>query len=342
MDPLRLDLSHPLRSFALELALEVGAEPVALVGPSGAGKTTLLRAVAGLVRPARGRIAAGETWFDSERGIDLPPERRSVGLVFQEYALFPHLTVQENVAFGARGPVDETLERLGIRELARERPAALSGGERQRVALARALAREPSVLLLDEPLAALDARTRVQVRSYLRSLLRGLELPTLLVTHDYADAVALASRVGVLVDGRLVQLGTPQELLTAPATPFVADLVGGNLLAGRAARRDDGLTEVVLEDGTRVLSTDEGDGEVTVLVYPWEITLSRAAGDDSSRNHVESVIEELVPLANRVRVRVGPLTAEVTAASAERLGLHVGERVVASFKATGARLLGSR
>ena len=342
MDPLRLDLSHPLRSFALELALEVGAEPVALVGPSGAGKTTLLRAVAGLLRPARGRIAAGETWFDSERGIDLPPERRSVGLVFQEYALFPHLTVQENVAFGARGPVDETLERLGIRELARERPAALSGGERQRVALARALAREPSVLLLDEPLAALDARTRVQVRSYLRSLLRGLELPTLLVTHDYADAVGLASRVGVLVDGRLVQLGTPQELLTAPATPFVADLVGGNLLAGRAARRDDGLTEVVLEDGTRVLSTDEGDGEVTVLVYPWEITLSRAAGDDSSRNHVESVIEELVPLANRVRVRVGPLTAEVTAASAERLGLHVGERVVASFKATGARLLGSR
>ena len=342
MDPLRLDLSHPLRSFTLELALEVGREPVALVGPSGAGKTTVLRAVAGLVRPAWGRIVVGETWFDSERGIDVPPERRSIGLVFQDYALFPHLTVEGNVRFGAPGPVDETLERLGIRDLARQRPGELSGGERQRVALARALAREPSVLLLDEPLAALDASTRVQVRSYLRSLLRDLELPTLLVTHDYADAVALASRVGVLVDGHLAQLGTPKELLTAPATPFVADLVGGNLLAGRASPRDDGLTDVLLEDGTRVLSTDAAHGDVALLVYPWEITLSRAPGDDSSRNHVHGMVEELVPLANRVRVRVGPLTAEVTAASAERLGLHVGERVVASFKATGARLLGGR
>ena len=342
MDTLRVDLSHPLRSFALELALEVGAEPLALVGPSGAGKTTLLHAIAGLVRPERGRIEAGETWFDSARGIDLPPERRSVGLVFQDYALFPHLSVEENVRFGARGPVSPTLKRLGIDGLAHVRPGELSGGERQRVALARALAREPRVLLLDEPLAALDAATRIGVRSYLRTLLRGLGLPTLLVTHDYADAVTLATRVGVLVEGRLVQLGTPKELLTAPATPFVADLVGGNLLFGRAARRDDGLTEVVLEDGTRILSTDDGDGDVALLVYPWEITLSHAAGDDSSRNHVRGAVEELVPIANRVRVRVGPLTAEVTAASAERLGLQVGEQVVASFKATGARVLGTR
>ena len=342
MDPLRVDLARPLRSFPLELALEVGEEPLALVGPSGAGKTTLLHAIAGLVRPERGRVSARETWFDSEQGIDLPPERRSVGLVFQDYALFPHLSVRDNVRFGAHGPVEESLERLEIRNLAEERPQTLSGGERQRVALARALAREPSVLLLDEPLAALDASTRVQVRSYLRSLLRELGLPALLVMHDYADAVALAPRVGVLVEGRLVQVGTPKELLTAPATPFVADLVGGNLLFGHASRRDDELTEVVLEDGTRFLSTDEARGEVALLVYPWEITLSRTAGDDSSRNHVEGAVEELVPLANRVRVRVGPLTAEVTAASAERLGLRVGEQVVASFKATGARLLGGR
>ena len=343
MDPLRLDLTHPLRSFALELALEVGEEPLALVGPSGAGKTTLLRAIAGLVRPGRGHIrAGGETWFDSARGINVPPESRSVGLVFQDYALFPHLSVAENVRFGARGPVEPTLERLGIRELTGVRPSELSGGERQRVALARAIAREPRVLLLDEPLAALDAATRIDVRSYLRRLLRELRLPTLLVTHDYADAVALASRVGVLVEGRLAQLGTPEELLTAPATPFVADLVGGNLLFGHAAPRGDGLTEVELEDGTRVLSTDEGRGEVALLVYPWEITLARAAGNDSSRNHLQAVVEELVPLGNRVRVRVGPLTAEVTIASAELLGLKVGESVVASFKATGARLLDSR
>jgi molybdate transport system ATP-binding protein len=342
METLRLDLAHPLRSFALELSLEVGAEPLALVGPSGAGKTTLLHAIAGLLRPERGRIACGGTWFDSEHGIDLPPEQRSVGLVFQDYALFPHLSVEENVRFGAAGPVGQTLERLGIRGLAYERPDALSGGERQRVALARALAREPEALLLDEPLAALDAQTRAAVRSYLRGLLRELGLPTLLVTHDYADAVALASRIGVLVEGKLVQLGTPKELLTGPATPFVADLVGGNLLFGRAVHRADGLTEVELEDGTRVLSTDEGRGEVALLVYPWEITLARTAGDDSSRNHVHGIVEEVVPLANRVRVRIGPLTAEVTATSAERLDLRVGEPVVASFKATGARLLDSR
>jgi molybdate transport system ATP-binding protein len=338
-----LDLTVPLRSFALELSLETGAETLALVGPSGAGKTTLLRAIAGLVRPSRGRIAGGgETWFDSEAGIDLPPEERSVGLVFQDYALFPHLSVEENVRFGARAPVGDALERLGIAALAHARPRELSGGERQRVALARALAREPNVLLLDEPLAALDAQMRTGVRSYLRGLLGELGLPTLLVTHDYADAVALAGRVGVLVEGRLVQLGTPKELLTAPATPFVADLVGGNLLFGRAERREDGLTEVELDDGTRVLSTDEASGEVALLVYPWEITLARAAGDDSSRNHIRGTVEELVPLGNRVRVRVGPLTAEVTAASADRLGLRVGEPVVASFKATGARVLGSR
>ncbi|HLM37880.1 MAG TPA: ABC transporter ATP-binding protein [Gaiellaceae bacterium] len=340
---MELDLTVPLRSFALELSLETGAETLALVGPSGAGKTTLLRTIAGLVRPSRGRIAAGgDTWFDSGAGIDLPPEERSVGLVFQDYALFPHLTVEENVRFGARGAVDDALERLGIDALAGTRPGELSGGERQRVALARALGREPKVLLLDEPLAALDAPMRTGVRSYLRGLLGELGLPTLLVTHDYADAVALAGRVGVLVGGRLVQLGTPTELLTAPATPFVADLVGGNLLVGRAERREDGLTQIELEDGTRVLSTDEASGEVALLVYPWEITLARAAGDDSSRNHVRGTVEELVPLGNRVRVRVGPLTAEVTAASAERLGLRIGEPVVASFKATGARVLGAR
>jgi len=273
-------------------------------------------------------------------GIHLPPEERSVGLVFQDYALFPHLTVEANVGFG--GPAGDLLERLGIAGLARARPRELSGGERQRVALARALARGPKALLLDEPLSALDVPTRASVRGYLRGLLRELGLPALLVTHDYADAVALAERVGVLVEGKLVQLGTPAELLTSPATPFVAELVGGNLLFGRAVQRLDGLTEVELEDGTRLLSTDPGAGEVALLVYPWEITLARAAGDDSSRNHVRGRVEELVPLQNRVRVRVGPLTAEVTAASAERLGLRVGEPVIASFKATGARLLDAR
>jgi len=339
VDALRVDLAHRLRSFDLELTLEVGAETVALAGPSGAGKSTLLRAIAGLVRPARGRVEAGEVWLDTERGIDLPPERRSVGLVFQDYALFPHLTVEQNVGFGGRARAAELIDSLGLGRVARVRPRELSGGERQRVALARALARAPAVLLLDEPLAALDAATRTAVREELRPLLRELRLPTLLVTHDYLDAAALADRVGVLVDGRIVQLGTPAELAAAPASPFVAEFTGGNVLHGKARPAPDGLTAVTLADGTELVSTDPADGSVGVVVYPWEVTLAREAPDDSSLNHVRGAIATVVPVGNRLRVRVGPLVAEVTAASAERLGLQPGEQIVASFKATGTRLL---
>jgi molybdate transport system ATP-binding protein len=340
VDPLKVTVAHALRSFRLELALEVGREPVALVGPSGAGKSTLLRTIAGLVRPDSGVIAAdGEVWFDAERGIDVPPERRSVGLVFQEYALFPHLTVERNVAYGGKRRTAELLAAFGLKPLAGVRPGHLSGGERQRVALARALAREPSVLLLDEPLAALDAHTRAAVRGELRERLRRLGLPTLIVTHDYADAAALADTIGVIVAGRIVQIGSAPELIAAPASPFVADFTGGNLLPGRAKPEAGGLTEVTLADGTRVFSTDPGEGDVGVVVYPWEIALARQAAADSAQNHLSGEIASIVPLGNRVRVRVGPLTAEITAASAERLALKTGETVVASFKATGARLV---
>lgn len=342
MDTLRLDLDHGLRTFRLAVALEIGAETVALVGPSGAGKSSVLRAVAGLLRPERGVVALGvERWLDTSRGIDLPPERRRVGLVFQEYALFPHLDVYGNVAFGARDHrvVPELLERLRITGLARARPNELSGGERQRVALARALAREPDVLLLDEPLSALDAHTRGTVRAELHELLVGLRMPTLLVTHDFEDAATLADRVGVLVEGRVLQLGTPQELVGAPSDPFVASFTGANLLLGVASPGRDGLTEVALDGGGMVWTTDSGRGRVAVAVYPWDVSLSRDAPDDSAVNHVRAPVASLVSLGNRVRVRVGPLTAEVTAASARRLRLGEGEVVVASFKATGSRLL---
>ncbi len=340
MGPLRLDVTVPLRAFALELALDVGRETVALVGPSGSGKTTLLRAAAGLVRPARGRIACGDAvWFDGARGIDRRPEERSVGLVFQDYALFPHLSVAGNVAFGGRARAGELLERLRLTHLATARPAELSGGERQRVALARALAREPKVLLLDEPMAALDPHTRATVRAELHELLRELALPTLLVTHDFEDAAALAARAGVLVDGRLRQLAPPAELVAAPADPFVAALAGGTLLEGTARPGASGLTEVVVDGGVRWFSTDRAEGRVHVLVYPWEVALAEEEPRDSALNHLRGEIRSVVPVGNRVRVRVGPLTAEVTAASAERLGLIPGRVVVASFKATGTRLL---
>ncbi len=340
MDTLHLDLSHPLRSFALELTLDAGGGTLALAGPSGAGKSTLLRAVAGLVRPARGRIALGdEVWFDSDRGIDLAPERRSVGFVFQDYALFPHLTVAQNVAYGSRVEIEPVLRRFGIGDLAAARPGELSGGERQRVALARALAREPRVLLLDEPMAALDAHTRADVRGELRALLRELELPALLVTHDFEDAAALAERVAVLVRGRIVQEGPAEELVAAPADPFVAALTGGNLVTGLARPSPGGLTEVTLEQGGVVYSTDAGSGRVGVAISAWDVTVAREAPPDSALNHVQAPIASLVRLGNRVRVRVGPLTAEVTAASVERLALAEGEPVVASFKATATRLV---
>jgi ABC-type sulfate/molybdate transport systems ATPase subunit len=227
MGILSVELAVPLRSFRLELSIAVATETVAIVGPSGAGKSTVLRAVAGLLRPESGRVALDDdVWFDSSTRVDRAPEDRSVGMVFQQYALFPHLSVQKNIEFGGKERSAELLERFGIAHLARARPPQLSGGERQRVALARALARSPKVLLLDEPLSALDPQTRDVVRAELVGHLERLALPTLLVSHDVADAVALADRVGVIRDGRIIQLGTPAELAAAPADEFVARVFG--------------------------------------------------------------------------------------------------------------------
>jgi molybdate transport system ATP-binding protein len=313
----------PLRSFELEVSLALDST-VALVGPSGAGKSTVLNAIAGLVRPSGGAIRCGEeTWVGD--GVFLPPERRSVGLVFQDYALFPHLTVRQNVEYARRHAADEYLERFGIRHLEHARPGSLSGGERQRVALARALARDPAILLLDEPLAALDAHTRVEVRTELQQLLAGLEIPALLVTHDFEDAAALATHVGVLVDGQLRQTGTPAELVARPADPFVASFTGANVLPAR------------LEDGT-VIKAAEGEG-TTLAVYPWDITISTHPPDDSAVNVVGGTITAITELGNRARVTIGPVSAEITAESLRRLGLARGQQAYASFKATGTRVV---
>lgn len=313
---------------------------MALVGRSGAGKSTLLRAVAGLARPGAGEIALGdETWFSSADRINRAPERRAVGLVFQDYALFPHLSTEDNVAFGGRGRAAEMLDRMGIRHLARARPGDLSGGERQRVAVARALAREPRVMLLDEPMAALDTRTRGEIRGELRSLLADLRCPTLLVTHDFEDAAVLAGRILVIRDGRLVQEGTPSDLVARPADAFVAGLTGAEVLAGRARTGQGGLTEVALEAGGVVYSDDPLHGEVGVVVHPSDVTLARDAPVDSALNRIEGPVLSVVTFGGRTRVRVGPVTAEVTTASAERLGLGDGQRLVAIFKATATRLV---
>jgi len=309
------------------------------VGPSGAGKTSVLRAIAGLVRPVSGRIALdGETWFDAAARVWLAPDERRIGLVFQEYALFPHMTVRANVAYGGETRVDELLERFRISALAGARPRELSGGERQRVALARALAREPAVLLLDEPLAALDAHTKAAVRAELHELLRELALPTIVVTHDYEDAAALADDVGVLVDGTLRQLAAPAELVAHPADAFVASFTGANLLRG-TARRDGELTAVRLESGEQIHSADEAEGPVGVVVYPWEIVVGAEHDGGSALNAIRGEVRSVARVGNRVRVQIGPLTAELTEASLDRLDLAPGRTAVASFKATGTRLV---
>ncbi len=303
MASLELDLAHALRPFRVELTLALGAEVVALAGPSGAGKTTVLRCVAGLTRPDAGAIrCGGATWLDRATGVDLPPERRSVGYVPQHHGLFGHLTVAQNVAFGGgtREEVAGLLERFGIAGLAGERPGELSGGERQRVALARALARRPDVLLLDEPLAALDAHTRRVVRDELADELRALGLPTLLVTHDAGDAAALADRVAVLVDGRLRQLGTPAELLAAPADAFVVAFGGGLVLAGTGRGED-----VALEEGGVVPLAAEGPVEVGL--FPWDVEVGGGPGPPGA---LRGIARAVAVEGGRARVRTARWSGE--------------------------------
>jgi molybdate transport system ATP-binding protein len=331
----------PLRAFELELSLAVDST-VALIGPSGAGKTTVLNAIAGLVRPAGGSIRCDEeVWFDAGRRVCLPPEQRRVGLVFQDYALFPHLTVRENVEYARRHAADAYLDRFRIGHLENARPDSLSGGERQRVALARALARDPQILLLDEPLSALDAHTKIDVRAELQQLLAGLEIPALLVTHDFEDAAALAGWVGVLVDGQLRQTGSPADLVAQPADPFVASFTGANLLHGRPHAAGADTTRVRLEDGTVISTSDDGDGAITLAVYPWDITVSTTPPSDSAMNVIGGAISAITELGNRARVTIGSVSAEITVESLRRLGLQPGQYAYASFKATGTRIVAS-
>jgi molybdate transport system ATP-binding protein len=239
---LSLSIEKRLPDFTLDATWEAGDEVAALFGPSGAGKTLTLQCLAGLIRPDRGRIVVNETvFYDGERGIDMPPQKRRLGYVFQGYALFPHLSVADNVAYGLQGRsraerrqrTAEVMERLGLGNLASRRPRELSGGQQQRVALGRALAVDPELLLLDEPLSALDAPLRRQLRQELVGIVREWGKATVLVTHDLAEAFQLADRVVVYESGRVVQQAPKAELLSAPASERVARLMGvRNILAG--------------------------------------------------------------------------------------------------------------
>jgi molybdate transport system ATP-binding protein len=329
----------------LDVALEVGdGEVVALLGPNGAGKTTVLRAVAGLVPLDGGRIAVdGGALDDPAAGVFVPTHRRPIGFVFQDYLLFPRMSALDNVAFGlrsrgvpkaeARSAAAGWLDRVGLADHAGAKPRALSGGQAQRVALARALATEPRVLLLDEPLSALDARTRLHVRAELRRHLATFAGARLLVTHDPVDAMVLADRLVVLEGGRVSQVGTAAEVTRHPRSGYVAELVGVNLLAGTAA----GDHTVRLESGAEVTVADPVPGEdVAVAVRRQAVTLSRQRPDGSARNAWAVMVADLEGDRERVRVVLAgdfPVVAEVTPAAVTELDLEAGTRVWASVKA---------
>jgi molybdate transport system ATP-binding protein len=334
----------------VELAIERGC--LALAGPSGAGKSTALRVAAGLHRPRAGRVrCGGEVWLDSRHGVFVPAERRSCGVLFQDYALFPHLSALDNVAYGLRGaPRSERrrraaalLERFGLSERARARPRELSGGERQRVALARALAPSPRALLLDEPLSALDARSRARATRELSAHLREAGVPVLLVTHDFAEAAMLADEVAVIDAGRVVQRGRAATLAASPASAFVADFTGAAVLFGTARPGPGGLTAVALDGGGEILSAMGATGPVAATVYPWDVALEPpgTAEPTSARNRLAATVATVTPLGNRVRVGLDapqPFAAELTGPGAAALDLAPGHRVTATWKATATRL----
>ena len=351
---LRLDVRIPRRGLTVDVAFDVApGTTLALTGPSGAGKSSVLTAITGLAPGTRGRIACGDdVWLDSTARRDVAPERRGCGVVFQDGALFPHLSVRRNVAYGlrsvARAERDErviaALAAFGVAHLADARPSEISGGERRRVALARALAPGPHTLLLDEPLSALDRRSADDAARALSGVLAEAAGPAVLVTHDFAQASILADEVAVMDHGRIVQRGTPQQLVAAPATAFVAELTGAAVLAGTGHVRGDGLTDVVLAGGARIVSAGALDGPVAVIVRPWDVSLepAGATGESSARNRLAARVTGLTPLGGRVRVGLAlpePLAAEVTADAERRLGLRPGTMVTATFKATATRLV---
>ncbi|MER5599126.1 ABC transporter ATP-binding protein [Streptomyces sp. NPDC002265] len=326
-------------TFRLDVALTAApGDVVALLGPNGAGKTTALRVLAGLVPPSGGHLR-----LDGVPLEGTPPESRPVGVVFQDYLLFPHLTALDNVAFGprcqgsskaqARALAAQWLDRMGLADHAGAKPRRLSGGQAQRVALARALATRPRLLLLDEPLAALDARTRLEVRSRLRRHLAEFEAVAVLVTHDPLDAMVLADRLVVVEHGRVVQEGAPTDIARHPRTDYIAQLVGLNLYRGRS----DGHT-VRLDAGPAVTTTEPLSGEVFVAFPPNAVTLYRDRPTGSSaRNLWRCEIAGLETHGDRIRADLTgelPIAADVTTVAAAELDLHPGASVWATVKAT--------
>ncbi len=317
-----------LRDFTLDLSLEIGTETHVLIGHSGCGKSTTLRILAGLMDPDQGRIELdGRVLLDTkERGRSVSPEDRDVGYLVQSYALFPHLSVTDNIAYGIsrldkgerKKRVEEALDLVGVRPLANARPGSLSGGEQQRVALARALVRRPRFFLLDEPLSALDISTRVRVRGELKTILQGLSIPTIVVTHDYEDARVLGDSIAVMDSGKIVQTGTAEEVAQRPASAFVAAFTDTNLVGG-------------------------GDDE-KMAFDPWRVSVSREPTGGECEWRVG--IQDMARLGAFVRMHLGgdegpSLLADVPAEKMDRESYSLGEAVYASVAPKDVRFVAS-
>lgn len=340
----------------VEACLRIPLAPAVTVlfGPSGSGKTTILRCLAGLERPLSGIIRFGrETWFDGARGIWVPPQRRRIGYVFQDDALFPHLTVRANIGYGLRGlsraereeRTAGMLRLLGLEGLAERLPQTLSGGQRRRVALARALAPGPRLILLDEPLSALDAPARAAIQRDLRRLVLDRGTPAILVTHDRSEALTLGDRMAVVMNGLIRQTGDVAEVFSRPADLDVAGVVGvETVVPGRIVERSAGLATVAA-GGARLLALDPGGDadDVFVSIRAEDVVLAKGQlGDLSAQNRLGGRITSVQPEGPVYRVTIDcgfPLAAVVTRPTIEHLGLKEGEQVTAAVKAPSVHLI---
>jgi molybdate transport system ATP-binding protein len=353
---LSVDVTARRGTFLVRASFEAGpGSTTALLGPNGSGKSTLVSSMAGLVPLEEGSVVLFEAVLDEPTaGVHLPPERRPIGVMFQDLLLFPHLSSLENVMFPllargvARGEAhdhsEHLLRRLEVIERARAKPRDLSGGEAQRVALARALVGEPSLLLLDEPLSALDVGARTRLREVLRDELERFQGVRILITHDPVEASTMADRLVILEDGRVTQIGTPEEIRSAPRSRYAADFAGVNAFRGALEPIGDGTGRLISSDGALVVPWPEWyeEGEVVGIVRPIDVTLWPVRPEGSARNVLSGRVTSVAIEGDRARVRLAtapPLVAEVTLGSVERLRLRSGVEVWASFKAVEVELL---
>lgn len=344
------DVYKDWKEFSLDaINFEVNrGEYFVILGPTGAGKTLLLETIAGFYVPDRGGI-----WIEGRDVTIVPPEKRQIGFIYQDYSLFPHLNVEQNIDFGLklkksstgdsnRKRVEEIMDWLSISHLAHRYPATLSGGEQQKVAIARAIAIEPSILLLDEPLSALDLRTKDYLREELKRVKEDFGITMVHVTHDQTEALVLGDRIAVMMRGRIMQVGTPYEIFNKPLNEELADFVGiENVLRGIVRNNDMGIAEIEVDTGGIIFAVSEyHEGAVKVFIRPEDIILSESKEDSSARNVMIGRINDLQDIGPLTRVKLDiRLIALITKQSRESLGLRKGDEVYATFKATSVHVV---